>query len=157
MKTIIFALIIIFTFIGRAHSVAGIDASSLKAGWTGNGISCQDGNLNNASVGTVKGICKGKSSEANADTSHMDSNCRTGIGDDYGTMMFVAREINANGAKFCATTIHGESAKKNRGWTRYGEPAQGEKCFWMCRDGYSGNSCTEQNDGSVCDSKSIVP
>jgi hypothetical protein len=59
----------------------------------------------------------------------------------YKAQEYVAREINRYGAKFCKTVIGGY--RKNchyMSYTRYFEP-EVQDCFWLCKDGYYGESC----------------
>lgn len=53
---------------------------------------------------------------------------------------YIAREINHNGAKFCKTFISGGRSNC------YGTPyttyhGEENECFWLCKEGYYGNSC----------------
>lgn len=59
----------------------------------------------------------------------------------YKAQEYVAREINKYGAKFCKTIIAGY--RKNchyMSYTTYFEP-EVQDCFWLCKDGYYGESC----------------
>ncbi len=59
----------------------------------------------------------------------------------YKGQEYVAREINRYGAKFCKTVIGGY--RKNchfMSYTRYFEP-EVQDCFWLCKEGYYGESC----------------
>ena len=109
----------------------GINNNDMKKNWGNAQMSyCQASNPGNAVIGNKKDVCTGNNNSA----------CL--LGDDYGMLMLIARDVNANGAKFCVTTVYGERKEKGTAWTIYAEPAQGTKCFWLCKSGYSGDGCS---------------
>ena len=75
------------------------------------------------------------------------------------TLMLVARDINANGARFCPLQLQANNKKGSRGnhsksWTEYYDLGQLHKCFWLCKDGYSGEKCNAGN-ATTCNSTDI--
>lgn len=76
--------------------------------------------------------------------------------DEGATLVMLARKIVENGAYFCVTQLQGANKDKGNAWTVYYEPAGGTtECVWLCKDGYSGDGCTETSDSS-CDSTEIL-
>lgn len=148
MKTVyaMYKKLILFLLVLTAPSLVaragGINNNEMKANW-GNPASshCQNSNMGDATIGTRKDSCKGGWSNSCVN------------GDDGGTLMLVARDVNANGARFCVTTVQGERKKKGNAWTLYFEPTQGQKCFWLCKPGYGGDGCSAASAG--CDSTTI--
>lgn len=66
--------------------------------------------------------------------------------------LLIARDIRANGAKFCA--MHAGAARHNcssESYTAYYN-AKNEQCFWLCKRGYYGEGCVSQkkDDSSEC-------
>lgn len=66
--------------------------------------------------------------------------------------LLIARDIRANGAKFCA--MHAGAARHNcssESYTAYYN-AKKEQCFWMCKEGYYGEGCvsTDPTEVSAC-------
>ncbi|MDR0727150.1 MAG: hypothetical protein LBF37_03750 [Rickettsiales bacterium] len=70
---------------------------------------------------------------------------RMGIhGDDEAVVGLVAWTLADNGAYFCVTQFQCEGKKKSWTWNL---PPQGtQKCFWLCKNGYSGNGCLPINE-----------
>ena len=110
------------------------------------------GELAGATIGAAADSCYGQGGR--------QGNCI--LGDDYGLMLLVAREVNDHGAYFCPTTIYGDkysgNGEKNadaeghkwRSFTLYGDSSNGSGCFWACMPGYGGDKCA-QTQGFGCD------
>ena len=110
------------------------------------------GELAGATIGAAADSCYGQGDR--------QSNCI--LGDDYGLMLLVAREVNDHGAYFCPTTIYGDKysgrgnqnedaeGHKWRSYTLYGDSSNGSGCFWACMPGYGGDKCA-QTQGFGCD------
>lgn len=64
---------------------------------------------------------------------------------------YIARHITDKGAKFCKTIIDADRSNcYGDPYTTYYEPTTTD-CFWLCKEGYYGNECTEtsfQNNDS---------
>lgn len=140
MKKIVFIVFMFLLVLPENMFAGGINDNAMKVNWKNPAMSyCLGSNMGNAVIGNKKSVCKGGKI----------ANCQ--LGDDYGTLMMVARDVNANGAKFCVTTVYGDRNKRGPGWTLYAEPAQGTKCIWLCKNGYTGEGC-QSTTVSGCDS-----
>lgn len=120
-------------------------------------------NISDATIGAAKDTCKGWSAGGKVDA------CKTNS-DDYGVMLLVARQVNANGAEFCPTVVYGErspienkvhwrGAKRERdAVTYYSDPEGGHgTCFWLCKNGYGGTECQQTvNAVTTCDSTTLT-
>lgn len=133
------SLLFVLTVLAFDVFAGGINNNDMKKNWGNAQMSyCKASNPGNAVIGNKKDVCTGNNNSA----------CL--LGDDYGMLMLIARDVNANGAKFCVTTVYGDREKKKTAWTIYAEPAQGTKCFWLCKSGYSGDGCSSTTP-SGCD------
>ena len=76
--------------------------------------------------------------------------------DEGAVLMLVARQMNANGAKFCVTQVQAANQdrrqysaglwcgfkQKASAWTEYYSPTGADAgCFWLCKNGYYGAEC----------------
>ncbi len=133
---------------------AGVDIGYLRADWGAPEMqTCIETDMANASIGANKGTCTAKYSiDAGS-----PSQCVVGVnGDDMGVLMLVAHEVNANGARFCPTTVYAEHKKKGDAWTLYAEAAGGtHDCYWLCKPGYGGDGCADTAPVG-CDSTLIL-
>lgn len=83
-------------------------------------------------------------------------------GDDEAVVGLVAWKINDNGGYFCVTQFQCEGKKSSYTWNL--APNGVQKCFWLCKDGFSGSGCTPivQSEYSLttgnaaCDSTTIA-
>ena len=130
-----------------AFAGGGTKANSYKSAWKNPTMNvCKMSDMGNSSIGLHKDICKG-SFAIDANT---PGECV--LGDDMGVLMLVAREINANGARFCVTTVYAEHKKKGNAWTLYSDAAEATNvCQWLCKPGYSGEGCNANSASTVCD------
>lgn len=65
---------------------------------------------------------------------------RMGIhGDDEAMVGLVAWQVTANGGYFCVTQFQCEGKSKPYTWNL--APNGTQKCFWLCKNGYSGEGC----------------
>ncbi|MBR3510889.1 MAG: hypothetical protein IKN73_02400 [Alphaproteobacteria bacterium] len=77
--------------------------------------------------------------------------------DEFGKVLMIAREANANGAQFCPTSITARNRRGSWAWTEYSK-ANGD-CVWLCKKGWTGDKCSKSvADSSVqCDSTKLLP
>ena len=128
------------------------DYSSLAGIWYAPDIkdnTCKTSDAASATIGTQKSRCTGGVYDVDA----CDS--ATSGGQHPSLLMMVAHTIVENGAYFCPTTIHADKAKKRRPYTLYNpaEPGGNSGCIWLCKPGYTGDSCTER--ALTCDTTEI--
>lgn len=147
MKNILklFSGLLILPLISGVAFAAKINISHLRSSW-GNpelGTCSNTTNVKNAVIGNNKN-CKGN---------NRDDWCR--LGDDYGVLMLIAREVNENGAYFCPTTVYGEKLGRGNSWTLYGDSSQGQGCFWACKKGFSGEKC-QSTTVTACDTEPVT-
>lgn len=140
--------IFVISFLGivfASPSFAGTKSVAGQKSYWGNPsqVTCPASfNTGDAIIGTQKDICTGNNNAA----------CK--LGNDYGALMLVAREVKQYGAQFCVTTVVGDNKKKGNAWTLYYDSSKGEKCFWLCKPGYSASSqCSSK--ATSCDSTLI--
>ena len=147
MKNILklFFGLLILPLVSGAAFAAKINISHLKSSWGNPELGRCEGNTNvrNAVIGNNKN-CKGN---------NRDDWCR--LGDDYGVLMLIAREVNENGAYFCPTTVYGEKHGRGNSWTLYGDSSQGQGCFWACKKGFSGEKC-QSTTVLACDTEPVT-
>ena len=147
MKNILklFSGLLILPLVSGAAFAAKINISHLKSSWGNPELGrCEDNtNVRNAVIGNNKN-CKGN---------NRDDWCR--LGDDYGVLMLIAREVNENGAYFCPTTVYGEKHGRGDSWTLYGDSSQGQGCFWACKKGFSGEKC-QSTTVLACDTEPVT-
>ena len=147
MKNILklFSGLLILPLVSGAAFAAKINISHLKSSWGNPELGRCEGNTNvrNAVIGNNKN-CKGN---------NRDDWCR--LGDDYGVLMLIAREVNENGAYFCPTTVYGEKHGRGDSWTLYGDSSQGQGCFWACKKGFSGENC-QSTTVTACDTEPVT-
>ena len=134
---------------------AGVDISNLRTAWGApemtTCITTDRDNIGAMAIGRYKDMCNAYNYSIDAGT---PSSCK--LGDDMGVMLLVARAVNANGARFCPTTVYAEHKKKGNAWTLYAEPAGGQQtCYWLCKPGYSGEECLDTTP-KLCDSTPIL-
>ncbi|MDR1338169.1 MAG: hypothetical protein LBJ73_04045 [Rickettsiales bacterium] len=65
-------------------------------------------------------------------------------GDDQAMVGLVAWKVTANGGYFCVTQFQCEG--KRSSWTWNLAPNGSQKCFWLCRNGFSGDGCLPINE-----------
>ena len=150
MKNILklFSGLLILPLISGVAFAAKINISHLKSSWGNPELGrCENtSNIGNAAIGTKRTACAGSNQNSRSDT------CK--LGDDYGVLMLIARDVNENGAYFCPTTVYGEKHGRGGSWTLYGDSSQGQGCFWACKKGFSGEEC--QSTAVVgCDSTTV--
>ena len=66
--------------------------------------------------------------------------------DEHGIVLFMARDIVANGGYFCPYQLQcSNTSNTKRTWTQYYEPKNflNSQCVWLCKNGYYGNKCEE--------------
>ena len=141
----LFSGLLILPLISGTAFAAKINISHLKSSWGNPELGRCEGNTNvrNAVIGNNKN-CKGN---------NRDDWCR--LGDDYGVLMLIAREVNENGAYFCPTTVYGEKHGRGDSWTLYGDSSQGQGCFWACKKGFSGENC-QSTTVTACDTEPVT-
>ena len=147
MKNILklFSGLLILPLVSGAAFAAKINISHLKSSWGNPELgTCSDTtNVKNAVIGNNKN-CKGN---------NRDDWCK--LGDDYGVLMLIAREVNENGAYFCPTTVYGEKNSYGDSWTLYGDSSKGQGCFWACKKGFSGEKC-QSTTVTACDTEPVT-
>lgn len=145
----LFSLLIMCVLTRNAIAEANDASMQTLRDWGGADITyCLSNNAGNAVIGKNKSYCSGNFS---IDASK-PSQCV--LGDDMGRMLLLARGINENGARFCVTTVYAEHKKKGRAWTLYSDPAEGQKCFWLCKAGHYGEECASETPNG-CDSTTV--
>ncbi len=73
---------------------------------------------------------------------------------NYGTVYYVAHEMNEGGAKFCKTIIGADRGNCHGSpYTTYYK--SGDDCFWLCKSGYHGAGCAKINNGAADTCQSI--
>lgn len=128
----------------------GKEANNMLDSWGGAAMSyCSAHNIDDACIGNSLGGCKNWNNGARSPN-------RGTADDEMATLMLVARDINENGAKFCVTQVQGANKNKGNAWTVYYNPAGNiTKCFWLCKDGHSGDGCGG-GVATTCDSGTIL-
>lgn len=152
--TNIFLLIAMFIPMGaRAYNVDASTAAEwgvTSTTWSGDMRQCATTEfLKNSTIGYKKDYCYGtQTDQACIMTSEAFESGRT-----TGTMLMIAREVNANGAYFCPTIV--VSTRKN--WARiYDDPQDwrprffdlpssnvNTECIWLCKPGWHGDKCRQ--------------
>ncbi|MDR0741578.1 MAG: hypothetical protein LBF28_02285 [Rickettsiales bacterium] len=71
--------------------------------------------------------------------------------DERAVLGLIARKITATGGYFCTTQIQcGNKRKQKSTWTWHLKPkGTGEKCFWLCKPGYTGDGCGAANESEL--------
>lgn len=71
--------------------------------------------------------------------------------EQHAVLLLLAHEVNAHGAKFCATQVQASrNIVGDKPWIRYYWPdGNQQQCFWVCSDGYGGEECEESNSSKV--------
>ena len=68
-----------------------------------------------------------------------------GHNDEYVTLMMLATEINAHGARFCPVQVLARNTNKSHAWLKYqnnlGGGTEDSMCVWLCQDGWRGDAC----------------
>ncbi len=75
--------------------------------------------------------------------------------DEYVRLAWIAHEIHEGGAKFCPTEIRSANKEATKtSWLEY--YSLGGKCYWMCREGWSGSNCRSKVSSiKMCKPESI--
>lgn len=82
--------------------------------------------------------------------------CGANDGYDEGAIvMLVARDIRQNGARFCPTQLQGANKNRDWSWTEIYDVGGSNKCFWLCKPGFSGEGC-EGGVATTCNSMEIT-
>ncbi|MBP9999622.1 MAG: hypothetical protein KBT14_02925 [Proteobacteria bacterium] len=147
---VIFFVVFFINSVGHCYV-----SDSIKAGynWTSSSSNnhCKSHGIDDACVGNSAvsgGVCTGWGN-------------RGTYSDERATLLFIAHQVNANGAKFCLTQVQGANKNKNKGvagpWlTYYAAAGNQTKCFWLCKAGYGGPECNDPvADGAVCNAEEI--
>ena len=74
--------------------------------------------------------------------------------DEGAIVMLVARDIRQNGARFCPTQLQGANKNRKSSWTEIYDAGGSNKCFWLCKTGFSGEGC-EGGIATTCNSMEI--
>ncbi|MDR2412665.1 MAG: hypothetical protein LBD50_00435 [Rickettsiales bacterium] len=128
----------------------------MRSSWGASGLSnnqrlCKSHNVGDACVGNSLAGCKNWNGAA-----HNQPNRGTSD-DEMAILLLIARDVNANGAKFCVTQAQGTNKNKGNALTIYFEPEGGlGECFWLCKENYGGDGCTTPRDDNFCDSTLIT-
>ena len=158
MRNMIF-FILMFAYTLPSFAQTKTDGAGFAAAWGANAVKLSGIRNNNG----VKGVaCEGTSKAAGL--TEIDDN--TTRGDmrrdlrnyylDYNTQYYIAREINQNGAKFCKTVISGtRGGCTGKSHTTYYDPSGSTDCFWLCKQGFYGDSCSGKVSSSA--TPSILP
>lgn len=77
--------------------------------------------------------------------------------DEGAVLLFIAQKIKSTGAKFCLTQVQARNKnRKSPSWVEYFAASGNQhKCFWLCKSGYGGAECDEENGSSVCEFNTI--
>lgn len=136
-------------------AIAGsANASGQKSNWGANDVSlnshlCAGRDLADGVIGKKGTTCIDANTIKNLKLTGSKAKiagCDTASGsEDYGVMMMVARDIKTGGARLCATTVvSSRSGGYKNSITTYKNPSVGDKCVWLCRSGYYGDTCSEK-------------
>lgn len=80
-----------------------------------------------------------------------------GIGDERANFMWVATKIHKGGAYFCPMRITASNRRKQDPWTTYHYmSASNDYCVWLCKEGYGGTDCTDNDGDFVCDTSHLA-
>lgn len=152
--TNIFLLIAMFIPMGaRAYNVDASTAAEwgvTSTAWSGDMRQCATTQfLKDSTIGYKKANCYGTQTDQQCKMSggNFKTCCTTG------TMLMVARDVNANGAYFCPTVVvSGRSrwdyatTKANDWRVRFYNPLTSNiptECIWLCKPGYHGDKCRQ--------------
>ena len=83
------------------------------------------------------------------DAKTADGGCNTtaiGTNNREALLGLVARHITANGGYFCTTHLECKASGGSGAVTINFEPSAGGACFWLCKDGFSGEGCQPINN-----------
>lgn len=146
-------LIALMTIVTLPAFAAGRNVNSLLKEWSNPPPAmsyCLAGNIGNACIGNSLSGCK------NWNGAQKNQPNRGTYDDEMATLMLIARDVTANGAKFCVTSVQGANKNKGDAWTTYYNP-QGnvQSCFWLCKPGFYGEKCTSSGASPVCDATTI--
>ena len=72
-----------------------------------------------------------------------------------GDVYWIARELNANGGKFCPTQVGAGRNSAGDPYTKYYNAANSLGCIWLCKNGMGGDTCSKSVE-EVMDVKPIV-
>ena len=151
--TNIFLLIAMFIPMGaRAYNVDASTAAEwgvTSTAWSSNMRQCATTQfLKDSTIGKEKDKCYG--TEIDGTCSMNGSGFKSGR--TTGTMLMVARVVNANGAYFCPTVVvsgrsnwdHIHSGKAYDWRVRFYDMEGGiAQCIWLCKPGYHGDKCRQ--------------
>lgn len=147
-KKIILAIFLIAVVV--PGFAAGKKLNNMKQYWSNPVMSyCLGQSLGDACVGNSLAGCK------NWNGAGKNQPNRGTFNDEMATLLLLARDVNANGARFCVTQAQGANKNKGDAWTNYYNPAGNiAKCFWLCKPGHSGEGCGG-GESTLCDSTTI--
>lgn len=151
-----FLPIIMFLGVPGVANADPISAKAFLADWGNPSQSyCNVSSVGDATIGKNKDKCRGSHSVSDMNNDRPKECLVVNKGKEHGSlgmMMLVAREINANGARFCATTIFATYPKNT--YVRYAEPENGAfVCQWLCKPGYGGARCAQKDYSASCDAE----
>ena len=133
-------LFLMFLFMPNAFA-GNVQQSGQIANWTEKASLkyCQSHNAGsgNPCIGDSRGNCAAKSFVS------------PDYSDEYGILMMVATSSNSGGARFCPVSIIAKNKNKDHSWTRYFSAGTDENCVWLCKKGFTGETCGQKDTDPI--------